>query len=249
MRTLTKTFSLLGLVTVAFLSLESPARAQDPTTLLANMDNIIFGPEDKQGKVKIILSDDKSGSGRIREAVMLQKGTDKKLFRYTKPEKQAGIATLSLPDGVMWLYMPAFGKPKKISFLAKSGAFNGTDFSYEDMATTPYSDRFQPKLLNTTEKAYVLELTPFSEKSQYSKIIVHIDKANYFPRTMDYYDRGGQKFKEAKYTYQQIGKYWNASQVVMTDLRKQHSTRIQLSDIKFDQGLEDEIFTKENLPQ
>ena len=216
--------------------------------LLANMDNVIFGPKDKQGNVKIILSDVQSGSGRIREAIMMQKGTDKRLFRYTKPEKQAGIATLSLPGDIMWLYMPAFGKPKKISFLAKSGAFNGTDFSYEDMATSPYSDRFNPELLETNNQVYVLQLTPIG-KSQYSKILVSIDKVDFYPKVMQYFDRGGQKFKEAKYTYQQIDNYWNASEVLMVNLRKEHSTRIQITDVKFDQGLDDELFTVEHLGQ
>ena len=241
---------IAAIITTLWLTGASAAAlAQDANTLLASMDNVIFGPKDKQGNVKIILSDDRSGSGRIREAIMMQKGTDKKLYRYTKPEKQAGIATLSLPGDIMWLYMPAFGKPTKISFLFKSGAFNGTDFSYEDMATTPYADRFDPELLESNDKAYVLQLIPRLGKSQYSKILVSIDKENYYPKVMEYFDRGGQKFKEAKYTYQKIGKYWNASEVVMVDLRKEHSTRIQLTDIKLDQGLDDELFRVENLAQ
>lgn len=237
------------IITFWLLGASVGALAQDANTLLTNMDKVIFGPSDKQGNVKIILSDDQSGSGRIREAIMMQKGTDKKLYRYTKPENQAGIATLSLPGDIMWLYMPAFGKPKKISFLAKSGAFNGTDFSYEDMATTPYADRFDPELLETNDQAYVLQLIPKTEKSQYSKILVSIDKAHYYPIFMQFFNQGGQKFKEATYTYQKTGKYWNASEVLMVDLRKEHSTRIQLSDIKFDQGLDDELFTVENLEQ
>ena len=113
-----------------------PAAAQDAKNILENMDKTIFAPKDKQGRVSIILID-KAGQEKVREATMLQKGRDKKLYRYTKPESQAGVATLSLPDDVMWLYMPAFGKPKKISMLSKSQAFTGTDFSYEDMLTTP----------------------------------------------------------------------------------------------------------------
>jgi outer membrane lipoprotein-sorting protein len=54
-------------------------------------------------------------------------------------------------------------------------------------------------------------------------------------------------FKEADYTYEKIGKYWNAKEVVMKDLEKNHSTTIKLSDIKFDQGLSDDIFKVENL--
>ena len=94
------------------------ASCQDVNAILEKMDKIFYSPKDKQGKVAIILTD-KAGKEKIREAEMFQKGRDKKLYRYTKPESQAGMATLSLPDDVMWLYMPAFETPKKISNAGK----------------------------------------------------------------------------------------------------------------------------------
>lgn len=221
-------------------------QAQDAHDLLAKLDNIMFAPKDKQGIVAIILVD-KDGTEKVREAEMFQKGRDKKLYRYTAPEKQAGTATLSLPDGVMWLYLPAFGNPKKISFLAKSQAFTGTDFSYEDMATEPYAERFYPRLVEEESDAFILELTPRGEKSNYSKIIVRQDKTNYYPISMDFYDKGDKKFKESRYQYEKIGNYWNAKEVVMTNIKKKHSTKIQLKDVIFDQGLSDELFTVEKL--
>lgn len=223
-----------------------PSSAQDAKTILANMDKVIFSPRDKQGKVTMVLTD-KAGNEKVREAVMLQKGTDKKLYRYTKPESQAGIATLSLSNDVMWLYMPAFVTPRKISMLAKGQAFNGTDFSYEDMVTTPYSDRFTPTLLESKQDAHVLSLVPVSGKSNYSKIIVDVHKSNGYPVTMQYFNGQGKKIKEASYRYEKVGKYWNAAEVVMKDLEKSHSTKILLSDVKFDQGLEDALFAVENL--
>ena len=220
--------------------------AQDANTLLSDMDQIMFGPEDREGTIKITLVN-KSGKEKVREATMLQKGTDKKLFRYTLPESQAGIATLSLPGDIMWLYMPALGKPKKISMLAKSQAFTGTDFSYEDMATTTYSSRYVPKLLSTSDEGFELQLTPINEKSHYSKIVVLLEKEYHYPIRMDYYNRGGKKFKEATYTYRKTGKYWNAAKVIMSDLKKKHKTIIQLTNVKFDQGLSDDLFKVENL--
>jgi outer membrane lipoprotein-sorting protein len=224
------------------------SQAQDAKTILETMDKVIFSPKDKQGKVTIILID-KEGKEKIREAVMLQKGRDKKLYRYTKPESQAGIATLSLPGDVMWLYMPAFGKPKKISMLSKSQAFTGTDFSYEDMVTTPYSDRYTPTLVKTEPDAYVLQMIPKSTKSVYSKIIARISKGNGYPVKMEFYNEKGKKFKEADYKYEKIGKYWNAAEVVMKDLEKSHTTKIQLKDVLFDQGLSDDLFVPEKLKQ
>lgn len=231
---------------LAVMVLSSAALAQDAHDLLAKLDNIMFAPKDKQGTISIILVD-KSGAEKVREAEMFQKGRDKKLYRYTQPEKQAGIATLSLPDGVMWLYMPAFGKPRKITLLAKSQAFTGTDFSYEDMATDPYAERFYPRLIETGDKTFVLELTPRTDKSSYSKIVVTQDKTNYYPIKMEYFDNGGKKFKEATYEYEKIGEYWNAKEVIMTNIKKQHSTKIRITDVSFDQELSDELFTVENL--
>ena len=220
--------------------------AQDAQAILAAMDKIMFSSKDKSGKVTIILTE-KDGTEKVREAEMFQKGPDKKLYRYTKPESQAGIATLSLPDGVMWMAMPAFEKPKRISMLSKSQSFTGTDFSYEDMATTPYSDRFTCTVTSTGADDYLLDLLPISGKSNYSKIILRVNKTNGYPIWMKFYNLQGRMFKEATYTYEKIGKYWNAKEVVMKDLEKNHSTTIRLSDVKFDQGLSDDIFKVENL--
>lgn len=220
--------------------------AQDAKTILEKMDYITNAPKDKEGMVKIILID-KTGKEKIREAQMLQKGPHNKLYRYTKPESQAGIATLTLPDNVMWLYLPALGKPKRISMLTKDTSFNNTDFSYEDMATTPYADRFTPELIESSGEYYMLNLIPKSGKSNYSKIIAKINKEHGYVETMDIYDLKGKKFKEAVYKYEKAGKYWNANEVVMKDLEKNHSTRILVTDVKFDQGLSDDIFMVENL--
>jgi outer membrane lipoprotein-sorting protein len=233
-------------IIISFFTIVLNATAQDAGTILANMDKIIFSPKDKQGKVTIILTD-KAGKEKVREAIMMQKGRDKKLYRYTKPESQAGIATLSLPGDVMWLYMPAFEKPKKISMLSKSQAFTGTDFSYEDMVTTPYADRYTPVLLNTEKDVWVLQLTPKSTKSDYSKIIVRVNKAYGYPVTMEFFNTKGKKFKDSSYRYEKTGKYWNAAEVVMKDLDKTHTTKILLTDVKFDQGLTDDLFAVEKM--
>jgi len=65
--------------------------AQNAATILKKMDYITIAPKDKEGKVSIILID-KTGNQKVREAQLFQKGPQKKLYRYTKPESQAGIA-------------------------------------------------------------------------------------------------------------------------------------------------------------
>lgn len=220
------------------------SNAQDGTDLLKKMDNVIFAPKDKQANVKIVTQEG-TKENKVREAVLYQKGADKKIYKYTKPESQAGVATLSLPGDVMWMYMPAYESPKKISLLAKSQAFTGTDFAYEDIPTQPYSLRYAPKFLKQEGTTYAIELVPLSDKSNYSKLIAFIDKTNHYPVRMEYYDKSGAKQKEATYKYSKISGYWNADEVVMTDLKKKSSTTISMSEVKFDQGLKDDLFTVE----
>jgi len=222
------------------------AASQDAMAILSKMDRIMFSPRDRQGKVVIILTD-KAGKEKIREASMLQKGNDKKLYRYTKPESQAGMATLSLPGDVMWISLPAFPSPRKISILSKDQAFNNTDFSWEDMASAPYADRYTPELLESSDDSYLMSLVPKSGKSNYSRVVTRINKVHGYPLTMEFYDQKGKKFKEATYKYEKIGEYWNASEVLMKDLEKNHSTRILISEVKFDQGLSDDLFLVEKL--
>ena len=221
--------------------------AQDAVTLLQNMDDLMLAPKDKQGTVQITLLNIKNGKEKVREAEMMQLGKDYRLYRYTKPEKQAGTATLSLPDDVMWLYLPAFGKPTKITLLAKSQAFTGTDFSYEDMESRPFTERYTATLLETTETSYVLELKPIADKSKYTKIVLTLNKKNFYPERMDYFDKGSNPFKSAVYTYKKGNPYWYAETVVMTDYKKEHSTTIIKTDVVFDQGIPDEEFAVENL--
>lgn len=223
------------------------ANAQDALTILKKMDDVMYSPKDMTGKNTIVLID-KAGNEEVREATIKQKGTDKRMFRFTSPASQAGIAFLSLPNDVMYMYLPAFGRERRIASSAKNQNFAGTDFSYDDMESVPFSDKYTPKLIKTETNAFILELTP-KGRSDYSKIVVNIHKEHYYPLLMEFYDRGGNKVKKAKYTFKKIGNYWNAAEIEMTDLKKNHKTKMQMSDVKYDTGLSDDEFTVRKLTQ
>lgn len=223
------------------------ANAQDATAILKKMDDVMYSSKDMTGKNKIILID-KNGKQEIREATMQQKGTDKRMFRFTSPASQVGIAVLSLPDDLMYLYLPAFGKERRIATSAKNQNFAGTDFSYDEMESVLYTVKYTPKFLKTEANASVLELKP-KAGSDYSKVIVYVNNVNYYPEMMEYYDKAGNKVKEAKYTFKKIGNYWNAEEIEMTDLKKNHKTKMQMSDVKYDTGLTDDDFTVRKLKQ
>lgn len=202
-----------------------PANAQDAVTILKKMADVMYSPKDMTGENTIILID-KSGNEEVRKATIKQKGTDKRIFRFTSPASQGRIASR-----------------------AKNQNFAGTDFSYDDMESVPFSDKYTPKLLKTEEDSiFVLELTP-QGRSDYSKVVVTIDKEHYYPMLTEYYDKGGNKVKKAKYTFKKIGNYWNAAEIEITDLKKNHKTKMQIPDVKYDTGLSDDEFTVRKLIQ
>ena len=135
------------------------ASAQDARTLLNNMDKVLYAPKDMTGTNRIILID-QNGREEVREADVKQKGNDKRIMRFTSPASQAGIAVLALPDDVMYMYLPAFGRERRISSSVKNQNFAGTDFSYDDMEPIPYADKYDVKLAGTDATTYALELTP-----------------------------------------------------------------------------------------
>jgi outer membrane lipoprotein-sorting protein len=221
--------------------------AQDASAILNKLDDVVYSSEDQASKVTLVLSD-RNNNERTREAEVWQKGTDKRLFRFTAPAAEAGIAFLSLPDDVMYLYMPAFGRERRIASHVKNQSFAGTDFSYEDLESTRYAEKYEPVLIEETSEYFILELTPLPDvRSDYSKVIAYVNKDHYYPEKMESYDRGGQKTKIADYTFEKKDDYWYIKEIYMQDLKRDHSTRMTFTGVVFDTGLDEGIFTVRNL--
>jgi outer membrane lipoprotein-sorting protein len=240
MKKLNKIMVMICLVAISFHGI-----AQTGPEILTKLDQVMFSAKDMTATNKMILTD-KSGKQEVRESSIIQKGTEMRLIRFISPASQAGISMLSLPNDVIYLYMPAFGKERRISSSVKSQKFAGTDFSYEDLQAQPYSNQYTAKLISTTATTYVLELTP-KKAGEYSKIVVTINKTDYYPITTEFYDKTEIKVKESKYTFNKIGKYWCPQEIEMSDLKKGTKTKIQMVNPKYDTGINDDEFTVRKL--
>ena len=223
--------------------------AQDVNEIIQKLDEVLYSAKDQQSKITIILID-KNGNESKREADVIQKGNDMRLFRFISPASQDGIAFLSLPKDVMYIYMPAFGKERRIASHVKNQKFAGTDFSYDDMEAKLISSKYDPEIIGQDEETYTIKLVPKPGlKTNLSKEVLKINKQHYYPVTAEYYDKGGNKFKEATYQYEKVGDYWNAKEILMTDLKKNHATKMILSDVIYDQGFSDDEFSVRKLKQ
>ena len=221
--------------------------ADNASSILAKVDKNMLAIKDKTAEVEMQMINLKNGSKKVKKAMLYQKGLDKKLFRYTYPDSDKGIASLTIP-GAVYLYLPMFKKPKKVTNMAQGNTFNKSDFSLEDMVTKPYSELYTPKLIKTTDKAFILDLTPKDpDNSSYSHLVATINKVHYYPEKFEYYDKKNQKVKEAVNDYVKIDNYWIAQTVTMTNLKKNHKTIFTMKNIKINTGLKDDLFTVENM--
>jgi len=216
--------------------------------ILEKVDNVVNAPEDQDLKMKLILIN-KEGKEEMRELIMLQKGSEKRIAKFISPASQKGIAFLSLPDDIMYLYLPAFKKTRRIASHIKNTKFAGTDFTYDDMEAKRYSEKYISELLKRDESHYILQLKPKEGvKTDYSKLIMWVRADNFYPTKIEYYDRGNNLYKVmTREKIEKVGKYWISKESEMEDLKAKHKTKMILIDVKFDSELSDEIFTERYL--
>lgn len=246
MKTLVKPTMLLFILTL--INTQSFGQEISAVEILKNADSVVNAPKDIHVFSRMILTD-KKGNEKIRESEMYQKGDKMRLVRFLSPADQKGIGFLSLPNDVMYLYLPAFRKIRMIASHVKNTNFAGTDFSYDDISSFKYSEEYDPQLLETRDSVYVLELIPKpGVEKDYSKLVVQIRKDNFYPIQIDYYDKGGNLWKVmVRKNVVKKGNYWIALEMEMKDLKKQHSTKSITEKIELDTGLTDKTFTKRNL--
>ena len=219
---------------------------QDAKTILSKMDKVMFFAKDKEADVELTIQNLKNAKTTVKKAKTYEKN-GKTLFRYTYPKADSGITSLTASENETYLYLPLFNMVKKITNTSSLGNMNKSDFDLADKPARSYSDSYTPELLETTNDTYVLKLIPKNEKNPYSHLIVKVSKKYYYPLSIEYYDKKGNKLKTADYSFKKINGHWIADKIVMTNNQKASKTTILMSNIKINQGLPDSMFTKESL--
>ncbi len=101
-------------------------------------------------------------------------------------------------DDVRRMYIPASDKVLAIAGSRKQDPFMGSDFSYEDVSGRhPSRDRHTlvgEEKLNGRE-VYVTESIPKAREPRTAKIKAWIDKANYLPLKVEFYNHEGKIYK------------------------------------------------------
>jgi len=212
------------------------------------------GWKDQTAKMKMVLRN-RSGKEFIRvirnKTMEVINDGDKSLIVFDLPYDIKGTAFLSYTHiskaDDQWLYLKSLKRVKRISTSNKSGAFMGSEFSYEDISSQEV-DKFTYKYLKdeTTGKreAFKIEQRPTYRYSGYTRLIVWIDKVTYRPLKIEYYDRKNSLLKTMTYHgYKQYNnRFWRPAKMYMVNHQTGKTTTLLWSNYKFDNKMTDADF-------
>jgi len=213
--------------------------------ILKKVEQTLTAPKDRIAVMKMELVD-KQGNVKHRTVKIYQKGQHKRLIRFLSPADVKGVGFLALSDDRMWLYMPAFHKIRRIASHVKHEKFMGTDFTYDDMAQSNYTEKFNATILKQDKKTYTLELIPKPDADvDYKKLIMVVNKATWIPDKIEFYDTRGRLLKiMTNLDVVQIDGYWTPKKIVMEDVQADHRTVMTLVEVQHDAGLKDRMFSQ-----
>ena len=194
---------------------------------------------------------------------MLFRSVDnQRLVWFSAPADVKGTSILlvehSGADDDMWIYLPAFGKTRRLVASNKRDSFVGSDFSYGDVIGYPVDD-WRHKLLGEDvvagDPCYLVESVPATDPvrdtSGYSKRVSCISKSRYVTLRVEIWDTEGEKLKEEEYgDFKNVdpahGK-WVAMHSTARNFETGHSSDAVFSDYRVDPSIQQGIFSVRTL--
>jgi len=153
-------------------------------------------------------------------------------------------------DDDRWLYLPALDLVKRIAAKEKRTSFVGSDFFYEDVSGRNINDDVHV-LENEDETYFVLKNTPKNSGAvEFSYYRAWIHKKTHLSIKVEYYDRQGEKYRE--YDALKVDTIQGHPTVIkslMKDLRTGSSTLLEYTQVHYNIGIPNEIFTERYLRQ
>lgn len=190
---------------------------------------------------------------RSMSMVVVTKGSDLSLVRFTEPKRDAGNASLVVGNE-MWSFSPKINRVIKIPSSMKTQSWMGSDFSYSDLSKADdIVDQYQHTILRSeTHEGKAVTVVQSIPKEDapiaWGKEVLFIRTDNIIVRH-EFYD---QEMKLVKYLEAleigPLGGKLFAIRLRMTEAEKENSwTEIVHSKAEFGMEVSDETFTQSNL--
>lgn len=219
---------------------------------------------DRQQRMRFVIVGSSGGERRRELSVYERRYPDdeiKSVVFFHAPAEVKGTALLAFThkrrQGEQWLYLPALARVRVISGSARREKFVGTDLTYHDldliqeMGSWTEEDATS-KLVGDGEvdgvAVHNIELAPQREDIGYEKIVLGLGREDLVPRRIEFYQDGAEATKRITQSeVRAVGPIPVAHKIEVQTPAAKSSTTIEVSEVKFDQGLRDDLFTQRTL--
>jgi len=179
---------------------------------------------------------------------VITQGMHKMLITFEAPGEVRGMRILSADPDTMYVYHPEYRRVRRVAAHVRNQGFMGTNVSYDDMTEHRLSDRWQCSPSETTDDAWILNLTPRAEtKSSYSKLRGTIGRKRVQVERIEY-------FQGTRHVKSQIREGWRtmeglemASRIRFVSHDREAEARVELTQWRVNSGVEDSAFTRRAL--
>jgi len=192
-----------------------------------------------------------SGKSEHMLAMKMQVKGSKLLQEFTAPADMNGTKVLILSPTQIYVYLPAFGRVRRVAGHTKDQGFLGLAFSQDDFATTSYGSQYTSQIASQTPTQYVLALTPKAgQDTNYAKIEITVAKNRMLPLQLKYFNAEGANIKtETRSSYSCQGPVCTAGEIDMVNNINGNRTELIRKNWQQNVAIPDEIFTIRNLDQ
>lgn len=209
------------------------------------------------------------GNRRVRRMKTFTKHGDnltRKIILFLAPADVKGTALLTFDyrtadqEDDQWIYLPALHKTKRISAGNRSGSFMGSDFSYGDLtgkAIDAYSYTVLKEQQIDGHQVWIIEAIPKDNETitlyGYSKSLLIVRQDNFVVIRAVHWlkNKNTLKYNEV-IKLEEIDGIWVPLEVrakTVSNNKTIHQTIIITKDIKLNQPLNEELFTKRRIEQ
>ena len=239
---------MLSLVLVS-----SAVSAESAAGILEKVDRVGHTESTKMDLMQVVINP----SGEKRSFRMMswsQNGNEKGLTEYVYPSQVTGMKILTLNEGDdIWTYFPRTNRTRKIASSARNRRVQGSDFTYDDMASGKMAKQWKGKVAGSEKikgkDCYRLEVKPTaSGPKSYSKAVVWVGKSEYTVARVEYYDLDGDRSKRLNISdYRKISGVLVPMKYTMTNLLDGGKTVMKAENVKVNVKLEKGLFSEANL--
>lgn len=180
---------------------------------------------------------------------MTMKGLQKQYIEFTAPGEVAGMKVLMAGKNELWMYNTEFKKVRKVAAHAESQGFFGSDFTAEDMVLAKLSEDFDAEVKGKSGGETTLELTPKAGvQVSFAKLEIVIDASKGGVTKISYLNDKGQVTRVQKRGgWKKVNGKAMPTEISMENPKTGGKTVIKLSDVKVNQGISDDLFSKRTL--